>query len=214
MTADPTDTGELRGVMPQLDLVAYQPDAVVSRTLIKKPAGTVTAFAFDAGEGLSEHTAPYDALVLGVDGEAEICIASSPARGSAGPLLKLPDVQARGGRSAPQAPRWPAACRQGDHTTQDAPGDDPSVEGWDANSSDRLSCAFLEHPAIGLVFGAGHLVAALVCRGGGAHQHALFPASTYRAVAAGPLGAGVHRHQSLSDLAHLPRATPRRAFPR
>jgi quercetin dioxygenase-like cupin family protein len=43
--------------------------------LIRKPAGTVTAFAFDAGEGLSEHTAPYDALVLGVDGEAEISIA-------------------------------------------------------------------------------------------------------------------------------------------
>jgi len=93
MTADPTDTGELRGVMPQLDLVAYQPDAVVSRTLIKKPAGTVTAFAFDAGEGLSEHTAPYDALVLGVDGQAEISIASSPHRVSAGQLLKLPAGQ-------------------------------------------------------------------------------------------------------------------------
>jgi quercetin dioxygenase-like cupin family protein len=93
MTADPTDTGELRGVMPQLDLVAYQPDAVVSRTLIKKPAGTVTAFAFDAGEGLSEHTAPYDALVLGVDGEAEISIASSPHRVSVGQLLKLPAGQ-------------------------------------------------------------------------------------------------------------------------
>jgi hypothetical protein len=47
-----SDTGELRGVMPQLDLVAYQPDAVVSRALIKKPAGTVTAFALlDAGDG-------------------------------------------------------------------------------------------------------------------------------------------------------------------
>src|SRR4029450_5807509 len=47
-----SDTGELRGVTPQLDLVAYQPDAVISRTLIKKPAGTVTAFALlDAGDG-------------------------------------------------------------------------------------------------------------------------------------------------------------------
>src|SRR5262245_46844898 len=93
MTADPTDTGELRGVMPQLDLAAYQPDAVVSRTLIKKPAGTVTAFAFDAGEGLSEHTAPYDALVPGVDGAAEISIASSPHRVSAAQRLKLPAGQ-------------------------------------------------------------------------------------------------------------------------
>jgi quercetin dioxygenase-like cupin family protein len=90
MTADPRDTTELRGVIPQRDLVAYQPDAVVSRTLIKKPAGTVTAFAFDAGEGLSEHTAPYDALVLGVDGEAEISIEGSPHRVAAGQLLTLP----------------------------------------------------------------------------------------------------------------------------
>ena len=93
MTADPTDTGELRGVIPQFDLVAYQPGAVVSRTLIKKPSGTVTAFAFDANEGLSEHTAPYDALVLGVDGEAEISIAGSPHRVAVGHLLKLPAGQ-------------------------------------------------------------------------------------------------------------------------
>jgi quercetin dioxygenase-like cupin family protein len=93
MTADPREASELRGVIPQLALVEYQPDAVVSRTLIKKPAGTVTAFAFDAGEGLSEHTAPYDALVLGVDGEAAISIAGSAHRVSVGQLLKLPAGQ-------------------------------------------------------------------------------------------------------------------------
>jgi quercetin dioxygenase-like cupin family protein len=81
---------ELEGVIAQVGLVEYQSGSVVSRTLVKKPAGTVTAFAFDAGEGLSEHTAPYDALVLGVDGEAEITIAGVPHRMSVGQLLRLP----------------------------------------------------------------------------------------------------------------------------
>ena len=68
-----TSTGnEWSGAIAQADLVQYQPGAVVSRTLIKKPTGTVTAFAFDAGEGLSEHTAPFDALVLMVDGERRL----------------------------------------------------------------------------------------------------------------------------------------------
>jgi quercetin dioxygenase-like cupin family protein len=56
------------------ETVAYQDGAVVSRTLIDKPAGTVTVFSFDEGEGLSEHTSPYDALVQIVDGAAEITI--------------------------------------------------------------------------------------------------------------------------------------------
>jgi quercetin dioxygenase-like cupin family protein len=81
---------QLRGVVAQRELVEYQTGSVVSRTLIKKPAGTVTVFAFDAGEGLSEHTAPYDALVLGVDGEAEISIAGVAHRVSVGQLLELP----------------------------------------------------------------------------------------------------------------------------
>jgi quercetin dioxygenase-like cupin family protein len=81
---------ELGGVMALTTLVDYQPGAVVSRTLVKKETGTVTAFAFDAGEGLSEHTAPYDALVLVVDGESEISIGGVPHRVSAGHLLRLP----------------------------------------------------------------------------------------------------------------------------
>ena len=75
-------------------LVNYQPGTVVSRTLVRKPAGTVTAFAFDAGEGLSEHTAPFGALVLNLEGEAEISIAGTPYRLSAGQLLELPAGQA------------------------------------------------------------------------------------------------------------------------
>ena len=75
------------------DVIGYQAGAIVSRTLIKKPAGTVTAFAFDAAEGLSEHTAPFDALVLVVEGDAEISISGSPRRVRAGELLKLPAGQ-------------------------------------------------------------------------------------------------------------------------
>jgi quercetin dioxygenase-like cupin family protein len=63
---------ELEGVLALSELLDYQAGAVVSRTLLKKEAGTVTAFAFDVGEGLSEHTAPFDALVVMVDGAAEI----------------------------------------------------------------------------------------------------------------------------------------------
>jgi quercetin dioxygenase-like cupin family protein len=55
-------------------LIEYQGGSVVSRTIIKKDAGTVTIFAFDAGEGLSEHTTKYDALITVVDGSAEITI--------------------------------------------------------------------------------------------------------------------------------------------
>jgi quercetin dioxygenase-like cupin family protein len=90
VTADPKQAGELEGVISQLALVEYQPGSVVSRTLIKKSAGTITAFAFDAGEGLSEHTAPYDALILGVDGIAEISIGKRVHRVAAGQLLRLP----------------------------------------------------------------------------------------------------------------------------
>jgi quercetin dioxygenase-like cupin family protein len=93
MSAESSETSGLQGVIAQLGLVEYQSGSVVSRTLIKKSAGTVTAFAFDAGEGLSEHTAPYDALVLGVDGEAEITVAGVAHRVSVGQLLKLPAGQ-------------------------------------------------------------------------------------------------------------------------
>ena len=61
-------------------LVQYQNGAVVSRTVVNRKTGTVTLFAFDAGQGLSEHTAPFDALVQVIDGEAEIVISGKPLR--------------------------------------------------------------------------------------------------------------------------------------
>jgi quercetin dioxygenase-like cupin family protein len=93
MTAGSDGSAELAGVASQSDLVQYQEGAVVSRTLLKSPGGTVTAFAFDAGEGLSEHTAPFDALVLMVEGEAEVSISGVPHHLRAGQLLKLPARQ-------------------------------------------------------------------------------------------------------------------------
>ena len=65
---------ELAEIKNLNELIDYQEKSVVSKTLINKDVGTVTLFAFDKGEGLSEHAAPYDALVYIFDGEAEITI--------------------------------------------------------------------------------------------------------------------------------------------
>lgn len=72
------------------DLVDYQQGSVVSNTLVKKEKGTVTLFAFDAGEGLSEHTAPFDALVQIVDGEADVSVGAEKHRVTSGEVLLLP----------------------------------------------------------------------------------------------------------------------------
>lgn len=64
-------------VMKLRDLVAYQGGAVVSRTLVDEEGGTVAAFAFDEGQGLSEHTAPYDAAVIIAEGEVDIKISGA-----------------------------------------------------------------------------------------------------------------------------------------
>ena len=90
MSKDPADPPGLDGVVLASGLVAFQPGTVVSRTLVRKPAGTVTVFAFDAGEGLSEHTAPFDALALNLEGEAEISISGRPHRIGPAQLLRLP----------------------------------------------------------------------------------------------------------------------------
>lgn len=66
---------------------------MVSRTILKRDAGTITAFAFDAGEGLSEHTAPFDAFVVAIEGECEISIAGACHRVIAGHVLRLPAGQ-------------------------------------------------------------------------------------------------------------------------
>jgi quercetin dioxygenase-like cupin family protein len=71
-------------------MVDYQNDSVVSREIIKKKTGTVTLFAFDEGQGLSEHTAPFDALVYILDGEAEVTISGKPFRPTAGEMIIMP----------------------------------------------------------------------------------------------------------------------------
>ncbi len=71
-------------------LVEYQPGAVVSRTLVDKKSGTVTLFSFAVGQGLSEHTAPFDALVYVFDGEAEVAISGKPYRLGAGEMIIMP----------------------------------------------------------------------------------------------------------------------------
>lgn len=74
-------------------LVTTQAGAVVSRTLISKASGTVTTFAFDAGEGLSEHTAPFDALILGLEGEALVSVSGRAHQVKAGQIILLPANQ-------------------------------------------------------------------------------------------------------------------------
>jgi quercetin dioxygenase-like cupin family protein len=76
-----------------VDLVSYQADAIVSRIVVKRDAGNVTLFAFDAGQELSEHTAPYDALVQVLDGEAVITVAGRPHRVGAGEIILMPAHQ-------------------------------------------------------------------------------------------------------------------------
>ena len=71
-------------------LVDYQSGTVVSRTIIERNTGTVTLFAFDKGQGLSEHTAPFDALVYIIDGEADITISGQVIRMKAGEVVIMP----------------------------------------------------------------------------------------------------------------------------
>jgi quercetin dioxygenase-like cupin family protein len=74
-------------------LVDYQAGSVVSRTIIDKPAGTLTLFAFDAGQGLSEHTAPFDALVYLLDGMAEVTISGKHLQLKQGEMVIMPANQ-------------------------------------------------------------------------------------------------------------------------
>ncbi len=72
------------------ELVAYGSGAVVSRTIAKGASGNLTVFAFDAGQGLSEHSAPFDAYVLILEGEAELTIGGAPVLARAGDLVRMP----------------------------------------------------------------------------------------------------------------------------
>ncbi len=80
----------LAKVLSIKELIDYQEGSVVSRQVINKNVGTVTLFAFDEGEGLSEHTAPFDALVYVYDGEAEVKISGTPFTLHSGELIIMP----------------------------------------------------------------------------------------------------------------------------
>ncbi len=72
------------------DAVAYADGSVVSKTLLKKESGNITLFAFDKGQGLSEHTAPFDAVVYILDGRADITIGGKARSVAAGSMLIMP----------------------------------------------------------------------------------------------------------------------------
>lgn len=76
--------------MKAAELVGYQDGAVVSRVVLRDKGGNVTLFAFDAGQELSEHTAPFDALAHVLEGEAEVTVAGVPSRLKAGELIVMP----------------------------------------------------------------------------------------------------------------------------
>ena len=76
--------------LPLLGLVNFQEGSVVSRVVLKREKGNVTIFAFDKGQGLSEHTSPFDALVQAVEGEAEITVAGKPIAVKTGEVVLLP----------------------------------------------------------------------------------------------------------------------------
>jgi len=77
-------------VLDLIKLVEYGQGAIVSRTLVENEAGTVTLFAFDADQGLSEHTAPFDALVQVLDGQGEFIIAGKSHQVGEGQLILMP----------------------------------------------------------------------------------------------------------------------------
>ena len=85
------EVADLTGQVLDLNgLIGYQDGAVVSRTILDKPVGTLTVFAFDRGQGLSEHTAPYDATVQVIDGEATVTIAGQAHAVKAGEIVIMP----------------------------------------------------------------------------------------------------------------------------
>ncbi len=78
------------GPLAMKNLVAYQTEAIVSRTLLSRNGGTATMFAFDQSQALSEHTAPYDALIIAIDGKADIIISGTSYSVEEGQMITLP----------------------------------------------------------------------------------------------------------------------------
>jgi len=93
MSTDESQSKLLAKALGAKELIAYQNGAVVSRTILHTPKGSVTLFAFDKGEGLSEHSTPFDALVYLVDGEAQITISGTEHQVREGEIIIMPANQ-------------------------------------------------------------------------------------------------------------------------
>ncbi len=88
---DDTGRAELRGkVLNLADLVQYQEGTVASRMIVNRKSGSITLFSFDENEGLSEHTAPYDAVVTILDGECEVWVGGTTWQMKAGETIIFP----------------------------------------------------------------------------------------------------------------------------
>lgn len=92
MSSTSATPSQIAGAQPVSlsSLINYQEGSVVSRVILKREKGNVTLFAFDEGQGLSEHTSPFDALVQAVEGEAEITVAGQPIALKLGQVVLLP----------------------------------------------------------------------------------------------------------------------------
>lgn len=92
MTSTTAASSEIAGAqaLPLLSLVDYQEGSVVSRVVLKREKGNITIFAFEEGQGLSEHTSPFDALLQAIEGEAEVSVAGKPIVLKAGEVVLLP----------------------------------------------------------------------------------------------------------------------------
>ncbi|MCK9614902.1 MAG: cupin domain-containing protein [Candidatus Omnitrophica bacterium] len=77
-------------VLNTANSIAYEKNSIVSNTIVKKKSGTITLFSFDCGQGLSEHTAPFDALIYIIEGRARIYIAKKPYKVSKDKMIILP----------------------------------------------------------------------------------------------------------------------------
>ena len=88
-TTGRVEIAEARAI-PLRDLVSYQEGSVVSRVILKREKGNITVFAFELGQGLSEHTSPFDALVQAIEGEAEITVAGEAIALTVGEVILLP----------------------------------------------------------------------------------------------------------------------------
>lgn len=100
--AKPPETIPPATAIDLADMVAYAPGSIVSRTVAETEGGTVTLFAFDQGQGLSEHTTPFDALVQVLEGQAELTIGGQSVAAAAGRAVLMPaDVPHAVGAPAP-----------------------------------------------------------------------------------------------------------------